>query len=195
MNKILIGTGNNAKVDQYKKLLKSFNVDVVSAKDLGIPAPEEKAKTFEEEAVNKAKYYFEKSGIPTIVDDGGCEIEALDGEPGIRSHRFIGHEMTDEEVIDGIFKRMQGQTNRKAQHRIVMALATPFGIFTAHAEVVGIIPDKPSDKRVAGYPYNSILYFPNHNQYWGESLLEGDVLNHRSHALEKIKDIIEELSK
>jgi len=195
MNKILIGTGNQAKVDQYRKLLKDFNLEVISAKDLKISPPEENADDFEKEAILKAKYYFEKSGIPTIVDDGGCEIEALNGEPGTKSRRFIGREMTDEEVVDEIFKRMQGQTNRTAQHRIVMALATPFGVFTSHSEVVGVIPDKPSSKRTPGYPYNSILFFPNYNQYWGESLAETDLLNHRAHAIDKLNDIIKELEK
>lgn len=194
MTKILIGTGNQAKVDQYKKLLKNFDLEVLSAKDLKIPAPEENASSFEEEAINKAKYYFEKSGIPAIVDDGGCEIEALNGEPGMKSHRFIGREMTDEEVIEEIFKRMKGQSNRKAQHRIVMALATPFGVFTSHSEVVGVIPDKPSQTHTPGYPYNSILYFPNYKQYWGESLAESDILNHRAHALGKIQHIFKELT-
>jgi len=195
MNKILIGTGNQAKVDQYRKLLKDYNLEVISAKDLKIPLPEENADSFEKEAIQKAKYYFEKSGIPTIVDDGGCEIEALNGEPGMKSRRFIGREMTDEEVIEEIFKRMQGQTNRTAQHRIVMALATPLGIFTSHSEVVGVIPEKPSTNRTPGYPYNSILYFPNHNQYWGESLAESDLLNHRAHAIDKLNDIIKDLEK
>jgi XTP/dITP diphosphohydrolase len=193
MNKILIGTGNQAKVDQYKKLLKDYNLEVVSAKDLKIPPPDENAPTMEQEAIEKAKYYFEKSGIPAIVDDGGCEIDVLNGEPGMKSHRFIGREMSDQEVIDEIFKKMQGQANRKAQHRIVMALATPFGVFTSETAVVGVIPDKPSDKRTPGYPYNSILYFPNYKQYWGESLAEGDILNHRHAALEKLKDIIKQL--
>src|SRR4051812_12860463 len=109
MNKILIGTGNSAKLEVMKKLLKDFNLEVVSAKDLNIPAPEENENSFEKEAISKAKYYFEKSGIPSIVDDGGFEIEALNGEPGVRSKRWIGREMTDEEIIAEVFKRMQGQ--------------------------------------------------------------------------------------
>src|SRR3989338_11058336 len=112
MNKILIGTSNQAKLETYKKLLKDFNFEIISSKDLNIPVPEEKHKTFEEEAVNKAKYYFEKSGIPTIVDDGGFEIDALNGEPGVKSKRWIGREMTDEEIVAEVFKRMKNVPNR-----------------------------------------------------------------------------------
>src|SRR3990167_2972654 len=108
MNKLLIGTGNQSKVESYKKFLKNFDLEVISAKDLNIQTPEEKGKTFEEEAVNKAKYYFEQSGgIPTLVDDGGMEIEALNGDPGVRSKRWVGREMSDEEIIAEVMKRMK----------------------------------------------------------------------------------------
>src|ERR1041385_8892272 len=99
MKKLLIGTGNPAKLATYKELLKDFQVEVVSSKELGIKEPEENASSFEDEAVKKAKYYFQKSGIPAIVDDGGFEIEVLNGEPGLKSKRWIGREMTDEEII------------------------------------------------------------------------------------------------
>lgn len=193
MKKILIGTGNQAKINTYKNLLKDFKLEVVSAKDLNIPAPEENADSFEKEAIMKAKYYFEKSGIPALVDDGGFEIEALNGEPGIRSTRWIGRVMTDEEIIAEVFKRMQGQTNRNCKHVIVMALATPLGIFTSLSEVAGVVPQAPSAKRWPGYAYNPIMYLPNYQKYWGELLDEGDTLNHRAHAIEKLKDIIKEL--
>src|SRR6185369_10513198 len=112
MKKILIGTGNKAKVAQYKELLKEFNLEIVTAKELNIPAPSEDQDDMEKEAILKAKYYAEKSGLPAIVDDGGCEIETLNGKPGLKSHRFVGHEMSDEEVITEIFKMMEGKTNR-----------------------------------------------------------------------------------
>jgi len=196
MNKILIGTGNQAKIDEYKRLLKQFNFEVVSAKDLKISAPEENAKSFEEEAINKAKYYFEKSGIPAIVDDGGFEIEALNGEPGIKSRRWIGREMTDEEIINEVFKRMQGQTNRACKHRVVLALASPFGIFTSHGEITGVVAEKPNPEVHAGFPYRSVMFIPNYNKYWVDlSDEEEEVLSHRKQAIEKIKDMFVELSK
>ena len=168
MKKILIGTGNQAKFATYKKLLEGTGLEVISAKDLNIPEPEEKAETFEEEAVKKATYYFQKSGIPAIGDDGGCEIEALNGEPGIHSNRWIGRKMTDDEIISEVFKRMQGKSNRNAKHSIVMALATPFGVFTSTGEIAGVIPDEPSQKKYPNFPYRSVLFLPNYNKYWGD---------------------------
>lgn len=198
MNKLLIGTGNPAKVSTYKKLLKNFELEIVSAKELNIEAPPENAKSFEEEAVKKAKYYFERSGIPAIVDDGGFEIEELNGEPGIKSRRWIGREMTDEEIIAEVMKRMKELPvgKRNAKHTVFLALATQFGVFTAHSEITGIVPEKPSEKRIEHFPYRSVLYLPNYHKYWDELTdEEQEILNHRKFAIEKLHDILQELSK
>lgn len=196
MKKILIGTGNPAKLERYKKLLAEFNFEVVSSKDLNITEPEETGSTFEQTAIEKAKYYFEKSGIPTIVDDGGFEIEVLNGEPGVKSNRWIGREMTDEEIISEVMKRMQGQINRAAKHTVVLALATPFGMFTSHGEIAGVVAESPSEKRIAKFPYRSVLYLPNYKKYWVDlTEEEEEIMNHRKAAMEKLSDVLKELSK
>ncbi|OGE87702.1 MAG: hypothetical protein A3J07_03245 [Candidatus Doudnabacteria bacterium RIFCSPLOWO2_02_FULL_49_13] len=195
MNKILIGTGNPGKVKIYKELLKGFNLEVVSSKDLNLPEPEETGKTFEQTAVDKAKYYFEKSGIPAIVDDGGFEIEALNGEPGVKSRRWIGREMTEEEIVAEVFKRMKNVPNRACKHVVILALATPFGVFTAHGEVAGVVPEKPSDKRETGLTFRPVMFLPNYNKYWIDLTdEEEDVMNHRKVAVEKLHDILKELA-
>lgn len=196
MKKIMIGTGNKAKLEEYRRFLKDFDLEVVSSTDLNIPEPQENAKTFEEEAVKKAKYYFEKSGLSTIVDDGGFEIEALNGEPGVKSRRWIGREMSDEEIIAEVMKRMQGKENRNAQHTVVIAIATPFGIYTSHGYVKGVIAEKPGPKLIPRFPYRSVLFLPGYGKYWGEmSEEEEKILSHRLHALEKLNDILKEVSK
>ena len=106
--------------------------------------------------------------------------------------------MTDDEIIEDIIQRMKHipKNERSCKHIIVMALATPFGVFTAHGEMAGVVADKPSDKRVKEFPYESIIYLPNYNKYWAELSDEEDgYLNHRRAAMEKIKDIFQELSK
>ncbi len=196
MKKLLIGTSNPAKIESYKKLLKEFKFEIVSAKDLGIKPPEENGKTFEEEAINKAKYYFQKSGIPSLVDDGGMEIEALNGEPGVKSHRWLGHEMSDEEIISEVMKRMKGvpKDQRACKFSIFLAIASPFGIFTSHGEVAGVIAEKPSENGIPHYPYRSVTYLPNYGKYWCEiDEEESKILDHRTHALEKLHDILKEL--
>ncbi len=195
MTKILIGTGNKAKIDTYKKLLKDLDIELVSSKDLNIPEPEEMGETFEQTAVDKASYYFNKSGIPAIVDDGGFEIEALNGEPGVKSKRWIGRDMSDEEIISEVIKRMEGKKDRTAKHAVVVAVATPFGVVTSHSEIEGVVAEKPSNKKIPGFPYRSVLFLPNYNKYWAElSEEEEEIMNHRKHALEKINYIFKELT-
>lgn len=198
MKKLLIGTTNSAKFEEFKKLLAQFPFEFVSAKDLNIKEPEETGKTFEENALLKAKYYYEKSGIPTLADDGGFEIDALNGEPGVKSRRWIGREMSDEELISEVEKRMRDvpSDSRRCRLNLVLAVATPFGIITSDSSVEGVVAEKTADKRIKGYPYRSLMYFPSYGKYYCDlTEEEHEILNHRRHAIEKIKDIFEELSK
>ena len=194
MKKILVGTGNSAKLNTYKQLLKGLDLELVSARDLNIPEPEENAPSFEQEAIAKAKYYYAKSDMPVIVDDGGFQIEALNGEPGIKSRRWVGREMSDEEIIAEVFKRMAGQANRACKYTIYVAIATPFGIYISDAVIAGVVPEKPSDIKTEGYPYDSVMYLPNYKKYWVEVHQENN-MNPRAHALGKLKDILRELAK
>lgn len=175
-------------------------VELVSLKDVGITdTVEETGKTFEENAILKAKHYAKESGLPTIGDDGGFEIDALGGEPGVKSHRWIygDHEDSDEELISYTFEKMKGITQRGAQLRAVLALVLPNGeIYKATAATRGIIPDKPSDVRVAGFPYRSILFIPEINKYYNHDLLtrqETETYNHRKKALDKLRPFIRNL--
>jgi XTP/dITP diphosphohydrolase len=197
MKRLLLGTTNKAKIEEYKKLLSDLPMELVSLTDLSIAEkPEEKGKTFEENAIIKAKFYFEKSGIPTLVDDGGLEIEALGGEPGVHSRRWLGREMTDEELVKEVMKRMEGQSNRGCRLNLVIALATPFGIMTSDAALEGIIAENTQDKKIEGFPYASVMFFPNYNKHYCDlSDQEHEILNHRKHALDKIKDMFVEISK
>ena len=196
MKKLLIGTGNPAKLNTYKLLLKDFKFEVVSAKELGIPAPEEVGSTFEQQAIDKANYYFKKSGIPAIVDDGGFEIDALNGEPGIKSHRWLGHEMEDDEIIAEVMKRMKDvpADKRNAKFTVALAVASPFGVFTAEASMLGVVGDQPSSQVTKGYPYDAVLYMPTYGKFASElSDADYEIVNVRRHAFEKLHDILKEL--
>lgn len=198
MKKLLIGTTNPGKIEEYRKILTDLGLrfEFVSPKDLNIEEPEETGKNFEENALLKAKYYYEKSGIPTLAEDGGFEIDALNGEPGVKSHRWLGRKATDEELINEVYKRIEGQADKKCRLNLFLALATPFGIMTSHAAAEGVIADKPADKRIPGYPFRSLLYFPNYGKYYCDlNDEEHEILNHRKHAVEKIHDIFNELEK
>lgn len=197
INKLLIATTNPGKLAEIRLFLSDLPVELVSLKDVGIADNvEETGRTFEENAILKAKYYSKKSGLPTIADDGGFEIDALGGDPGVKSHRWIhgDREDTDEELIAYTFEKMKGKQNRGARLRAVLALVLPNGqVHTATDMTSGIIPDKPAHERTPGFPYRSILFIPEINKYYNHELLtpdETEKYNHRKRALDRLKRFI-----
>lgn len=200
MKALLIATRNRGKLKEIKYFLSDLPLKIVSLKDLKIMTKvTEDGKTFEENAIKKAKFYAKKTGLPTIADDGGVEIDILGGEPGIKSRRWIGGKKTsDEELISYTLKRLKGVPvkRRGAQLRAVLALAFPNGqIFTSEGKIRGIIAQKPSQFRLPGYPFRSLLFIPKLGKYYNYYELtpkEERQYNHRGKAIEKLKKIIKE---
>lgn len=193
--KLLIGTGNPAKTKHYEKFLKGWGVKLVSAFDAGVTEkPEETGMTLEENAILKAKFYFERSGLPTLADDAGFEIPALNNWPGVNSHRLNGRgESSDEEIIDTVINRMKGLKGerRQAKMKIVLALALfPDNIKTASGEIEGIVPEKPYDKIELHFPYRSLLFVPKLNKWFYDIGVEKNGMDHRKIALEKLKSYL-----
>lgn len=198
--KLLIATTNPGKLAEIKRFLSDLPIELVSLKDVGITDNvEETGSSFEENAILKAKYYAQKSGLPTIADDGGFEIDALGGEPGVKSHRWIhgDREDTDEELITYTFEKMKGIQHRGAKLRVVIALVLPNGeVHTATDVTAGVIPDRPARERTKGFPYRSILFIPQINKYYNHDLLtpeETEKYNHRKRALDRLKPFVLEL--
>ena len=108
--KICAATGNAGKLRELRRILEAQGHEVVSQKELGITIePEETGTTFAENALIKAETICKASGLPTIADDSGLCVDALDGAPGVHSHRFAGEGATDAdrnakllELLDGV---------------------------------------------------------------------------------------------
>lgn len=200
--KVLIATTNPGKFDELSHFLKNDVYDLCSLKDLGITgAVEETGVTFEENAILKATYYASLAHMPAIADDGGFEIDALGGAPGVKSHRWIhgDREDTDDELIAYTLEKMKGlpQAERGAQLRLVLAFAIPTGEnVTSEASVRGIVAETPSIHRTEGFPYRSLLFLPEINKYYDHKLLtpeETKEYNHRRRAIELLKPEIAQL--
>jgi len=202
MVKLLIATTNPAKLAEIKEFLSDLPIECVGIQDVGITqSVEETGETFEENAILKAKTYAKLSGLPTLADDGGLEIDALHGEPGVHSHRWIhkNREDEDEELIQHAITLLLGLPDGKrgAQLRLVMAFVYNDKIQTSEGVIRGIIAQQPSIYRRKGFPYRSLLYLPdifkfyNHDELTKEENIE---YNHRRKAIEKLKPIIQKLS-
>lgn len=199
MKKLLIATTNPGKLAEIKRFLSDMPLELVGLTDVGITETvEETGTTFEENAVLKAKFYAKLSGLPTIADDGGLEIDALNGQPGVKSHRWIhgDRDDSDEELIQYALDRLKDvpDDKREAQLRLVLALVLPSGeVFTAEEKVRGIIPRQASVARHKGFPYRSLLFLPEIGKYYNHDELtetETDTYNHRKKALEILKPIL-----
>src|SRR5438132_10853562 len=139
----MIGTTNRAKVREHLELLADLPVSWVTVWDVGEPPEvDETGQTFVENALIKARTYAAWSGLPTLADDGGLAIDALGGEPGVTSKRWIdGRETSDEELIAYTLERMRGVTlgRRGAAMQIAVALVGANEV-TGTGEIRGYIP-------------------------------------------------------
>lgn len=199
MKKLLIATTNPGKLKEISIFLKDLPLEIVSLKDVGIADDvNEVGNSYQENSQMKALFYAKKSGIPAIADDGGLEIVALDGAPGIKSRRWLGEKSTEQDIIDHMIKLAKElpENNRKAFFKTVISLALPNGkVWSVDGEIEGIIVQEPYLKALRGYPYRSFFYLPELNKYYHEDQLtqeEEKVYNHRRKAIEKLKPILGE---
>lgn len=194
---LLLGTSNLAKIECYKKFLNDVDIEILTLDDVNVVGePAETGKTFEENAKIKALYYLKKTGIPTLSDDAGFEIPALNNFPGIKSRRFeSGKWLSDEEVINGILTRMRELrgSKREAKMRIVTALALPSGeIHTASGKISGTVPEIPYEKREKNFPYRSLLFISKLNKWFYElTEQEEKQLGYRKDAVTKLKKYLQ----
>jgi XTP/dITP diphosphohydrolase len=198
--KLLIASHNPAKVEEYKRYLSDLELEILSLSDLNITkeAPED-GKTFEENAVKKVKFYYRLSNLPVIGDDGGLMIDALDGAPGVKSRRWLGYRMTDEEMIQSVIEKMKDVPEGKRTCHLVgiIALAMSNGkVYTQWAQIDGIVAQTPTNKRVEGFPYRSFFYLPQFKKFYLElNNEEHEQINHRKIALLKLRPYLRNLVK
>lgn len=197
---LLIGTQNSGKVVEIKRILGGIPAELTSLNDLPeIAPPIEDGATFLDNAVIKAMYYFEQSGIMTMADDSGLEVDALSGAPGVRSARYGGEGLNDSDRIALVLEQMRGVADdkRSARFRCVIAVAgfgMPNGYITAEGVVDGMIMREPRGDN--GFGYDPIFVPDGEVRTTAElSESEKDALSHRGIALRSLKlDLLEILS-
>lgn len=196
--KLLIATHNSAKVLEYKHYLSDLGLELLSLSDLNITEEaSEDGSTFEENAIKKAKFYYQLTGLAVIADDGGLMIDGLNGAPGVKSRRWLGYKMTDEEMIQSVIEKMKYVPEGKRTCHLVGTIALVMSdgrIYTQWAQVDGVVAQTPTSKRLNGFPYRSFFYLPQFKKFYLE-LTDGEheQINHRKMALSKLRPYLLEL--
>ncbi|MCH2175214.1 MAG: RdgB/HAM1 family non-canonical purine NTP pyrophosphatase [Lentisphaeria bacterium] len=185
--KILIATGNQHKVSEISQILTPLGYELLSANDVGgIPEVIEDGDTFAANAVKKAVEVAAAKQLPTIADDSGLEVLALNREPGIYSARYGGDTCkSDQDRCELLLRNMLSVKNRGARFVCVIAIATPDGkTVTAEGEVTGEILHKMTGK--SGFGYDPIFQPNGHERSFAQmSGEEKDAISHRGKALKQ----------
>jgi XTP/dITP diphosphohydrolase len=193
--KILVATHNKGKLCEYAELLADLPVEWVSLADVGIETKvEETGETFEENARLKASTHATHSGLLTLADDSGLEVEALGGAPGVQSARYAGPGASDQDRYHLLLASLEGvpDEDRKARFVCVIAVATPEGdTITAEGLRGGFIIREPRGEH--GFGYDPVFWIPGYRVTMAE--LEPEVKNRISHRAQAVKAIRPELEK
>jgi XTP/dITP diphosphohydrolase len=199
--KLLIATNNLNKVQELKEILAGLPIAVTYLADEGITLdPEETGSTFQENAIIKAQAFAQISGLLTLADDSGLEVDALNGEPGVYSARYDGTAKDDHVgrchlVLDKLAAKNVPWAERTARFRCVIALATPEGLIdTVEGTVEGFIDYELKGNN--GFGYDPIFFVPELNQTLGQApSAVKHAISHRGRAARAAAKVVEKLVK
>ena len=180
--RLLVATGSAHKLIELQRLFGDLPIDLVTLRDVGITdeAPEDGA-TFEENAMQKARWYAQASGDWTLADDSGLEVAALNGAPGVYTRRYAGPDATDQQNYEKLLTETAGVADRSARFVCTMALIDPVNgsARTFRGECPGTLTTAPRGE--FGFGYDPIF------EVGGRTMAERapaekDALSHRGRA-------------
>ena len=193
MKKIIFATTNEGKMDEIREILKDLDIELLSLRDAGLnPDIDENGKTFEENAIIKAKTVMKMTGEMALADDSGLEVDYLEKAPGIYSARFLGEDtpysFKNQYILDQLANVKE--KDRSARFVCVIALASPNGeVITRSGVIEGYIADKISG--VNGFGYDPIFYLPEYQCTTAELPPEHkNKISHRGLALNAMKEVL-----
>jgi XTP/dITP diphosphohydrolase len=193
-HELLIATRNTGKVIEINQLLSDLPIATRSLAEFPWAGEvEETGTSFEENATLKARFFADATGLPTLADDSGLEVEALGGAPGIYSARYAGPDATDADRIELLLRELSkaSDVTRRAQFVCALALIHPEGetVRLFRGTCVGRLASEPSG--AGGFGYDPIFIPEGYTLTFGE--LPSDVKNrvsHRARALNSLKEYL-----
>ena len=190
-SKLVVASHNAGKVREFADLLRPFELDVVSAAELGLPEPDETGASFIENSLIKSRSSAKASGLPALADDSGLAVEALGGEPGIYSARWAGPDKDFNVAMEKVEAALQarGAVQAKDRHAAficVLSLAWPDGQYQVfEGKVDGTLVWPP--RGTQGFGYDPVFQADGYDITFGE--MEPDnkhAISHRADAFNKM---------
>ena len=190
--RIVMATGNAGKIRELSVVLSSAHIELTSQTELNVPEVEETGQTFVENAILKARNAAKITGLPTIADDSGIEVDYVNGEPGIRSARYAGIGANDTDNNLKLLKALEGvpEAQRSARFQCLLVFlrhASDSTPLICQGTWEGIILDAP--RGANGFGYDPLFYVPTHKCSAAElaPVLKNQI-SHRGVALQNFKD-------
>lgn len=194
ITKILIATRNKHKLTEIRSIFSAIQVELIGADEFGsLPEVEEDADTFEGNAIKKARTLCDATGMWTLADDSGLEVDALDGAPGVYSARYAGEPSNTPANNAKLLRELADKPNRTARFRCVIAIAAPDGReWTVDGRCEGKIALTPSGN--AGFGYDPLFIPDGYSVSFADMPAEQkNSISHRGRALAKAAELISKL--
>ncbi len=192
--RLVIASDNAGKIREFRKMLEPYGFDVISMREAGFSGEiAEDGDTFEENAHIKARAVFEATGIPTMADDSGLEIDFLGGAPGVYSARYAGEGASDKERCEKVLKEMHGVARELRDARFVCSIyfiCAEDDEYSVRGEVCGYIGDKPVGKN--GFGYDPIFMLNDDESMATIGDDEKNRISHRAMAFKRLSEILRE---
>lgn len=194
MPKLLLATSNPGKISEYRFLLDGIGYQITTLTEEGIAkVVTESGSNYEQNARLKAITYAELSQFTALADDSGLEVDALNGEPGVKSARFAGEAATDAERVSFLLAKLNGVPweQRTACFKCVIAIATPGGHSElCYGECQGMIAIEAKGKN--GFGYDPIFLLPETGKTMAELPLEiKNQISHRARASQQARQVLQ----
>lgn len=192
MKTIVLASRNKHKIEELRSTLTPLGIELKSTYDF--PQLEEVIEdrdTLEGNALKKARYVFEETGLPALSDDTGLEVDALNGRPGVYSARYAGVSASYQDNVDKLLRELAGieKKDRGAQFRTVVAFVTPEETYTFEGICRGkILTEERGD---GGFGYDPVFRPIDYEQTFAE--LDAAIKNeisHRGRAIEKLMQFL-----
>lgn len=192
-DKIIFATSNEGKMKEIRMILADLNREVLSMKEAGIQTEiVEDGKTFEENALIKARTIHKLTGALVLADDSGLEVDYLGGEPGVYSARYMGEDTSYDIKNRSIIERLDQAVGTQRSARFVCAIAAVFpdgDEAVTLGKIEGEIAREP--KGDGGFGYDPIFYVPEYGKTTAQLTPEQkNQVSHRAKALKEMKEVI-----